>query len=319
MLYPVATFLLVAGAITGAYWLFVVRIESRNQSALLKRLKPETLVQKRSVLLREVEAMSSIGPLDRLLRHYSASMAPLKQTLDDSGLPLTVSKLILGSLSLGFLAMLVTMANTGVLWLAVVGGAAAALLPIWLVTFARTRRIRQFEEQFPEAVELIARSLRAGHAFATGLQLVADEMPAPAGPEFKMLYERQTYGAQLPDALRTFAQRIPSLDARFFVTAVLTQREAGGNLSEVLDRLGSVMRERFRIKREVRVRSAHGRMTAAVLAGMPPVLALLMFMGDPSQVYLMYNDPLGFKLLIAGAGLEVLGLLVIRKLVNIEY
>ncbi len=122
--------------------------------------------------------------------------------------------------------------------------------------------------------------MRAGHAFATGLKMAADELPAPAGPEFKTLYELQNYGAQLPDALRSFANRIPSLDARFFVTAVLTQREAGGNLAEVLDRLASVMRERFRIKREVRVRSAHGRITAFILAGMPPALAGLMMLSQ---------------------------------------
>src|SRR5262249_81028 len=122
-----------------------------------------------------------------------------------------------------------------------------------------------------------------------------------------------------PDAMRKFADRIPSLDARFFVTAVLTQREAGGNLSEVLDRLAAVMRDRFRIRREVRVRSAHGRATATVLAGMPPGLAFLMFIKSPDQMNLMFSHPLGVKLLVIGGVLELLGILVIRKLIDIEY
>jgi tight adherence protein B len=144
-------------------------------------------------------------------------------------------------------------------------------------------------------------------------------MAAPAGPEFKLLYERQNYGAQLPDALRMFAQRIPSIDARFFVTAVLTQRESGGNLSEVLDRLASVMRERFRVRREVQVKSAHGRITAYVLAGMPPALAGLTFINAPDQLKILTSDPLGQRMILAGVVLEIIGLLIVRRLVDIEY
>ncbi len=316
---PLIAFIVVAVGIIGAYWAFILRDEQQAQSELVQRLKPTTLLQKRLVLLREEEAMSSIGVLNRILIRFETSMAPIRQTLEDSGLPITVSVLLLGSVALAFLVWLLVNNYTRLPWLALAGGLIAATLPLLAVKMARTRRIRQFEEQFPEAIELIGRSLRAGHAFATGLQMVADEMPQPTGAEFRMLYERQNYGAQLPDALRTFAQRVPTLDARFFVTAVLTQRETGGNLSEVLDRLAAVMRERFRIKREVRVRSAHGRMTASVLAGMPPVLALLIFMNDPNQFKIMLDDPLGVRMLIFGGVLEVLGLLVIRKLVDIEY
>ena len=316
---PLIAFIVVAVGIIGAYWAFILRDEQQAQSELVQRLKPTTLLHKRVVLLREEEAMSSIGVLNRILVRFETSMAPIRQTLEDSGLPITVSVLLLGSVALAFLVWLLVNNYTRLPWLALAGGLIAATLPLLAVKMARTRRIRQFEEQFPEAIELIGRSLRAGHAFATGLQMVADEMPQPTAAEFRMLYERQNYGAQLPDALRTFAQRVPSLDARFFVTAVLTQRETGGNLSEVLDRLAAVMRERFRIKREVRVRSAHGRMTASVLAGMPPVLALLIFMNDPNQFKIMLDDPLGVRMLIFGGVLEVLGLLVIRKLVDIEY
>jgi tight adherence protein B len=149
--------------------------------------------------------------------------------------------------------------------------------------------------------------------------MAADELPEPCGLEFKALFEQQNYGAPLPDALRAFADRIPSLDARFFVTAVLTQREAGGNLAEILDRLAGVMRERFRIKREVRVKSAHGRITAFVLAGMPPVLAALMLSNNPEGVRMLVNDPLGIKMIAVAIVLQVVGTLVVRKLVDIQY
>ena len=146
------------------------------------------------------------------------------------------------------------------------------LLPWFAVRHAAERRIMKFEEQFPEAIDLIARALRAGHAFTTGLGMVADEMPDPVGPSSSCCYDRQNFGMPLPDAMRSFAERMPLLDARFFVTAVLTQRESGGNLSEVLDSLAAVIRDRFRLQRQVRVLSAHGRITGMVLGCLAPAI-----------------------------------------------
>ena len=148
-----------------------------------------------------------------------------------------------------------------------------AFVPFLVVRFKATKRMRKFEEQFPEAIDLIARALRAGHAFTTGLALVAEEAPQPVAGEFRLLYDQQNFGMPLPDALKAFAERIPLLDARFFVTAVLTQRESGGNLAEILGNLANVIRERFKVKRQVRVISAHGRITGWVLSGLPPSLA----------------------------------------------
>jgi tight adherence protein B len=182
-----------------------------------------------------------------------------------------------------------------------------------------TKRIRKFEEQFPEAIDLIARALRAGHAFSTGLKIAAEELPPPAGVEFRKLYERQNYGAPLGDAMRALADSVRSLDARFFVTAVMTQRETGGNLAEVLDRLATTMRERFRIKRDVRTKSAHGRMTAYVLGAMPVGLAMIMMVTSPAQFRVLITDPLGNRMLAGAVASQIVGTLIIRKLVNIEY
>lgn len=319
MVIPGIVFVLVAGIVFGAYWALVLRDEDKAHAALKRRLKAEETAQARLRLVREPDKYSSIVVLDRLLKRYSQALAPLKQAIDDSGLPLTVSKLMLVCALTTLVVAMVVNFYTRIWWLAIIAGVGAVFVPTYILAVARERRMRVFEQQFPEAVDLIARALRAGHAFSTGVQMVAEEMPKPSGPEFRLLYDRQNYGAQLPDALRSFAERVPSLDARFFVTAVLTQREAGGNLSEVLDRLAAVMRERFRIKREVRVKSAHGRITALVLAGMPPVLATMMFVRDPSQVRLMLSDPLGIRMLILGGVLELIGVLVIRRLVEVEY
>ena len=147
-----------------------------------------------------------------------------------------------------------------------------------------TSGCQKFEEQFPEAIDLVARALRAGHALPTGLGMVADELQAPVGTEFRILFDEQNFGLTLPDAMRNFARRVPVLDARFFVTAVLTQRETGGNLAEVLDNLASVIRERFKVKRQVRVLSAHGRITGWVLACLPPVLAVATLIVNPDHL-----------------------------------
>jgi tight adherence protein B len=319
MLIPFITFIAVAATIVGAYWLVVVGPETRQQSALRRRLKSEDAAQARVRLLKEREALSSIGALDSLLTRFTAVSTPLKDALDVSGLPLSVGSFLLLCTTAFSLVGLTANFYTGIWWIALLAGLAAAYVPFWVMKFAKNRRVNQFEEQFPEAIELIGRSMRAGHAFATGLKMVADELPPPAGPEFKLLYERQNYGAQLPDALKSFADRIPSLDARFFVTAVLTQRETGGNLTEVLDRLAGVMRERFKIKREVRVRSAHGRMTAYVLAGLPPLLAAYMMLNNRAQFSVLFTDPLGVRMLITGVALQLLGILAVRKIVDIQY
>jgi tight adherence protein B len=206
------------------------------------------------------------------------------------------------------------------LWLITVPlGLAAGWLPIAFVRFRAERRVRKFEEQFPEAIELIARALRAGHAMTTGLALVAEELPEPVGGEFRLVYDRQNFGMSMPDALRLFAERVPLLDARFFVTAVLTQRESGGNLAEILDNLGDVIRQRFRVKRQIRVVTAHARLSGWVLVLIPVVIALAMVVVAPDHIMMLINDPLGVQMTMAAFGLWVLGYLAIRRLTDVEY
>jgi tight adherence protein B len=177
----------------------------------------------------------------------------------------------------------------------------------------------QFEEQFPEAIDLLARALRAGHALTTGLSMVGDEMREPVGPEFRELFDQQNYGMSLDAALKAFAERIPTIDARFFVTAVLTQREAGGNLSEVLDNLASIIRDRFRVKRQVRVISAHGRITGWILSALPVSLGLFFAFSSPETYRKFYMDPLGIRMIVGALLLQVLGAFIIKRIVTIEY
>jgi tight adherence protein B len=187
------------------------------------------------------------------------------------------------------------------------------------VRYKAARRVALFEEQFPEAIDLIARALRAGHAMTTGLALVAEELPDPVGSEFRLVYDRQNFGMSMPDALRLFAERVPLLDARFFVTAVLTQRESGGNLAEILDNLADVIRQRFRVKRQIKVVTAHARLTGWILVLMPVVMAVGMLMVAPDHILTLVRDPLGVQMAAAAFALWVIGYVAIRRLVDVEY
>jgi tight adherence protein B len=316
------TFVGILTIVLGAYWFFVLRIDQADESALRKRLRPETTVknaQKDSKLLKPVERLSSMPKLDAALGQMSRLSAPLQRDITQAGLNITVGTLLLSSAFLGVLGYFLVVSLVFSTPLAVVAGVAMAMVPFIYVRVKKAQRLRKFEEQFPEAIDLIARALRAGHAFTTGLAMAAEEIPAPVGEEFKLLYDRQNFGMSLPDAMRAFAARIPLIDARFFVTAVLTQRETGGNLSEVLDNLGSVIRERFKVKRQVRVLTAHGRITGWILAALPPSLAMAMMAMSPGHLRILTSDRLGVQMIIGALVLQLIGTLIIRKLVNIRY
>ena len=244
---------------------------------------------------------------------------PLRRAVEQSGLAVTIGLVILASILAGVVTYAVVMTLSSIGWVSGVAAIAVGAVPYLYVRRAAVRRVRQFEDQFPQAVELIASALRAGHAFTTGVSMVADEVPEPTGAEFRLLYDQQSYGMPLPDALKSFARRVPLLDARFFIIAVMTQREAGGNLAEVLDNLSSLIRERSRIKRQVRVASAHGRITGWVLSLMPPVLALAMVVIAPAHMSTFVEDPLGLRMILVAILLQVIGVIAIRRIVNVEF
>jgi tight adherence protein B len=178
--------------------------------------------------------------------------------------------------------------------------------------------MRAFEEQFPEALDLIARALKAGHAFATGLKMAADELPEPVGPEFRKTFDEQNFGLPLKESLENLTMRVPLIDVRFFATAVLIQRETGGNLSEILENLAHVVRERFKILRQVRVYTAHGRLTGYVLLALPAVLAIALMFINPEHMNLLFRERMGQTMLMAALAMQTVGYLWIRQVIKIE-
>jgi tight adherence protein B len=322
MAIAVGVFALVLALVYGAYWSLVLRPETEGERAVVGRLKVgrERRSNKAAEgLLKARESLSSLPFLELVLQRWSGVVAPLQSLVTRSGLRTTVGTVMLGSL---FMALSMTAAVvwlTGSLLFGLAAGFVAAGVPFLYIRRAASKRQDKFEEQFPEAIDLIARALRAGHALPTALQMVGEETADPVGAEFRMLFEQQNYGLALPDALRAFGDRVQLLDARFFVTAVLTQRETGGNMSEVLDKLASVIRERFKVKRQVRVVSAHGRITGVVLGFLPPAVASVIFVISPEHIRLLVEDQLGIYMLVTGIVLQIIGVLIIRRIVDVEY
>lgn len=314
MVIAIAVFTGVVVIIVGAYELFVVRPERR----LLERLQPEQSSLLQARLLRPERATAD-GSLPRLLAAIGPVIVPIRRYLVQSHVRITLAPVLIIVGVTGLATFVLVATATRQEWLAVAAGLLAATVPPLYVRWARRRWMARFEEQLPEAVDLIARALRAGHGLIPGLGMVADELPAPIGPEFRMLYDEQKFGLTLQDAMHNFAERVPVLDARFFVTAVLTQRDAGGNLAEVLDNLASVIRDRFRVKRQIRVISTHGRTTGWVLVLLPPSLAAGFLLISHDHIEMLIRDPLGVRMIIAAAALQLIGTFVIRRIINVEY
>lgn len=315
-LIPFVVFGGVVALILGAYYGLVVREEER----FIGKLKPKSDRTRilRGVLKKEDLKDSYVGPINKVLQQSGVATS-MKDFLKQAGLKMNVSSFLLFSGCLGLIAYLIAATLSHMLFVGFIAGGLVMFLPYMYGRWKRTKRIAKFEEQFPESIDLVARALRAGHALPTGLGMVGDEMPAPVGTEFRMLYDEQNFGLSLPDALRNFAARVPLLDARFFVTAVLTQRESGGNLAEVLDNLASVIRDRFKVKRQVRVISAHGRITGVVLSALPPCLAVVIMFISPTHLKVLTGDPIGHDMIYAAIVMQILGTIIIRKLCNIEY
>ena len=310
----------ILGIVLGAYFLFVVRPEQDERTKMLRRAKvsaPGTATV--TQLERPTNRLSGVGAVERLLSRAHGVSGPLEKLVTQSGLKMTVGTLVMTSMLAALGGYLLVKWLTYYTYLGLAAAPIFGVIPYLVVRFYRTKRLNTFEEQFPEAIDLLARARRAGHACPTGLQMVSDEIPEPVGSEFKLMYDRQNFGMPLNDALKGLAERIPILDAKFFATAVLTQRETGGNLSEVLDNLSVVIRDRFRVKRQVRVLTAHGRITGWILAGLPPALAVILTFVSPQHMKTMLTDPLGIQMLAVGGTMQVIGTLVIRKLVNIRY
>jgi tight adherence protein B len=267
--------------------------------------------------LRKTMAAGMMPAIDRIVGGTAKGSA-LSAWIEQTGVKTSLSTVLLMAVvcgaGLGFVGLMLIKIPIAMFILGVMGFA----LPFMYLNWKRTKRLAKFEEEFPEALDLIARALKAGHAFVTGLKMVADEMNEPVGPEFRKTFDEQNFGLPLKDALENLTTRVPSLDVRFFSTAVLIQRETGGNLSEILETLGHVVRERFKILRQVRVHTAHGRLTGYVLLGLPVVLSLALMYINPDHMNLLFRERIGQFMLMTALVMQTVGYFWIKQVIKIE-
>jgi tight adherence protein B len=312
--------LLTAG---GTYALLSARLERRDAALAVRRLAVPA-EEKPAVGHSRPRLIDSAGEVRgiltaRLLERFRLRQAAAR-LLETAALKWGPAGLLHRSLSLflaGFAAVTLFTRNTQP-ELGLAAGAVLAAIPLWYVRRKGRRRVSAFEEQFPDCLEFVSRSMRAGHAFSVAMELAYREYSDPLAGELRRVFEEQNLGQPLEIVLRKLSRRVPSMDVQFFVSAVLLQKRTGGNLAELLDKLAQLMRERFKLRARIRAVSAQGLMSGRILSAIPAGVALMMFVVNPQYARFFIDDPMGHKLLAAGLGLQFAGYLIIKKIVTFE-
>ena len=318
MLLPAIVFAFVTALIVIVYFAWSRAAQAQAGDELERRIREvssrEVFEGESTVIQRQAQ-----GPLPTIDRMFAmkAGQEGLARLIEQSGVSTTPSAVILMSAGTAVIAGLLALVFLQPIFAAAVAVAGALCPWLWLKR-CRSVRLKKFEEQFPEALDLLARALRAGHAFQTAIGMVADELPAPVGLEFKKSFDQQNFGLPLKDTLNELGDRVPILDVKFFATAVSIQRETGGNLAEILDNLASVVRERFKILRQVRVHTAHGRFTGYVLLALPAALAVALSFISPDHMRTLFQERMGQMMLVGALVMQTIGYVWIRQVIKIE-
>jgi tight adherence protein B len=323
----VLVFLLVWALVGGGAWFFMRASKSADADKIRNRLigAPRRSGQQKKgakgapvSLLNEEDNTTGKFVL-RLLKRLQLQDR-VRTLLEQAGLKWNLARLAHMCLALFLAGFAVGWLFLPPVWqaLAILPALLAGAFPVLLIVRKRSRRLRKFEEQFPESLEFMARSMRAGHAFAVSLEMLHREFQEPLAGEFRRAFEEHNLGLPLDTALQKLSQRVPSLDVHFFVSAVLLQKRTGGNLAEILDKLAYVIRERFKLRGKIRAISAHGRMTGLALSMIPAAVTAIMFMVNPDYVRFFIVDEIGNYMAVGAIVLQFIGYGIIKKIVKIE-
>jgi tight adherence protein B len=242
----------------------------------------------------------------------------LRRILDQADLNWTPARLILTCIACWMICAFLINAKTGIGLAALLPALAAGSLPYGYVLRRRSKRFRAFQQKLPEALDLMVSALRAGHSMVGALGTAAKESPEPIGREFRICFEEHNFGIDLRTAIQNLIERVPLQDVRMITTAMLINKESGGNLSEVLDKTAHVIRERFRIQQQIRVHTAQGRLTGWVLSLLPFILGIILYFINPPYMTVLFTHPAGRKALLMAGTMNLTGLLIIRKIVNVR-
>ena len=314
---------LAAGAVL-AYGLYQLWHDLRKpeQKRIKQRLRerasaPATSAQAGAakILRRQLGQESKL--MDRLLARFTP-VQKMQKTFDQAGVTWTASCFLLNTTSVGLLVILVAVVAEVSVVIAVGMGLMVPLLPIMVISFKSKARKKKFNYQLPDVFDLLCQALRAGHSLASGIQLVGQQLPDPAGTEFYRCFQEQNLGIKLEDALTNMAERVDLLDVRFFVTAVIVQRQTGGDLAEILDKISKVIRDRIKILGQVRALTAEGRLSGWVLSALPVLVFFVAKALNPEYVDILLHEEQGQTMLGAAIVMQILGMLMIKKIVNIK-
>ena len=320
MLISFLVFLFGLFLVLGAYLLTTQGTEAKRarlQKRLAEALMHSSHTDDMEVVLARNELMSEIPWLNRSLIRVQAALQ-LKRMLDQADLHITPSRLIMFSVMAGMLAALAASVLSVFILLILGAGVLAAAVPFVHVWWKRKKRFDAFLEHLPDALDLMSRALSAGHAFSEALHMVSAEMPEPIATEFRKTYEEQNLGLSLKLALENLTQRIPLLDLRMCVTAVLIQRETGGNLAEILEKVAYTIRERFRIMGDLKTLTTSSRMSAWLLCGLPIFVSIAITVMNPEYMAILWKDQRGHYLIASALFLQVTGMLIVRKILRIK-
>ena len=319
LILSILVFLAVLLFLEGAYlfWKSYKGPEAKKIQARLRALSASRDNSKQSQLLKQ-RMMSEVPAIERILLNMSRAQR-LDRFILQAGLTWTVSRLVLSCAVLGLFGWLLMMYGAHQTFLlSMLVGVVFAVMPLLYVSHKRGKRLGRFERQLPEALDLITRALRSGHAFSSALQMVGDEMAEPIAGEFRIVHDEVNFGVALQQALTNLSERIPLTDLRYFIVSVLIQRDSGGNLTEVLNNLSRLIRERLKLMSKVKVLSSEGRLSAWILGVMPFALAGAMYLVNPEFMAPLWTDPIGISIIKYMLILMAFGVLILRKIVKIR-
>jgi len=289
------------------------RLQKRLSEALLHSAHTEDV----EVVLARNELMSEIPWVNRTLVNIQAALQ-LKRMLDQADLHITPSRLLMFSVMAGMLGALASSVLTVLIPLIILVGLVCASIPFVHVWWCRRKRFNAFLEHLPDSLDLMSRALSAGHAFSESLHMVSMEMPEPIATEFRKAYEEQNLGLSVKLALENLTQRMPLLDLKMCVVAILIQRETGGNLAEILEKVAYTIRERFRILGDLKTLTTSSRMSAWLLCALPIIVALAVTMLNPEYMSVLWTDPRGHYLIALALFMQISGMLIVRKILRIQ-
>jgi len=319
---PLALSIMVGIAMAVAVFGFVLAGSPDNAERIVRRLEKsvparEAYTPSHSTQLIRDEGLSALPWLDRALGSWS-KIDDMQTLLSQAGIERRPGQILLSTAVIAMVGYLIGYSFFGRVWLGLVAAVVIGSIPIITIVYRRAARLRSFEKNFPEAIDLLARAVRAGHALYNGIEIVGQEMNEPLAGEFRKTYEEQRLGLEFREALVNLTKRVPLQDVKFFAVALTIQDETGGNLAEILANLAATVRERFKIRGDVRVKTAQGRMTAVILTSLPPGMLLLLNFLNPGYSRLLFTDPYGITALSIAATLQVIGAFILWRIVNID-